>query len=346
MIEISTSSYRPHSPDESAFLRDLGFTTVVTADVRPNRSWEHCIKNTKKAGLKFIARFPDWQGLKLCQEPFLFKAYDGKDNSGFPGGAGVQGASYWHPNADERAISSLQPLVDMGIDGILASALVSDRMYPTDFYGFGDFNQRYTSAFWSFDDHAQAAWKEVSDQNMPEYALCGPEGRPPPEPILSFYRWYQAAWFGRIHKFADAAIDAGLKHVWTWWIPLDFWDPENMADATANSSPGINGWRRHVLDRGAESCIIVNACIFGLWDRWRDPGLDTMKTCNIDLGWTSIPGIEAWGADCFRNIEVNSKTAKEHGYCGMFAGDGEILNTDRKQEALDIVPKAIKTLGG
>jgi hypothetical protein len=340
-IEMVTSASIQYTFDQALFLHDIGFTSVVTHGVSPTREWEHVIRDVKKAGLKFIPRFPDWHGLHLCQEPFLFRASDGKTNATFPGeNSRVCGASYWHPEANERAIQSLQPLVDMGIDGVLVSPLVSDRWYSTDFYPFGCYEQRYTKSYWSFDDYARASWKEVSDQPMPEMAYPGPEGSPPPGYLLDFYRWYQNGVFSRLYTIADAVLEAGLKHVWTWWIPLDFWDEENMADGTASSSSGVHAWRNYVMER-ADSCFTVQACIFGLWSRWRGPGLDTMKHCNQDLGWTSIPGAEAWAPHAFANVAWHAQLAKQHGYSGLFCSDVNFLIPEFAVEARDTMAKAV-----
>ena len=132
---LSTSSGGFVTQDDVLRLADLGFTHIVTANsARPSRDFEKTITYAHASGLKVISRFPDWQGLALCEAPFLFETADGFTNAPFPGsGARVDGCSYWAMDGEARVLSSLPPLVDVGIDGILASGIVCDRPMPNDF---------------------------------------------------------------------------------------------------------------------------------------------------------------------------------------------------------------------
>jgi hypothetical protein len=331
LTKLTTAAYRPYTQDEASLLGECGFHFACANGVTPSPEWEAGLKALHNAGVKLICRFPNWGSLGLCDEEHSFRAWDGKSNVVNEGESGrLAGTSYWYPDIDEIALQSLQPLVDMGVDGILISPLPSDRAFTTDWYGF-DGHPKYTTAYWSFDAHAQRAWRAVSDFPMPTHAEPGPDGGPPTGDLLVFYRWYRGMWINRITRMADAALAAGLKHIGTWYIPLTFWDGENMANASADSVPSLEAWRQHIEAQGGEATF-VNACLLGLWERWRVPGMETMRVCNTELGWKSMVGAHSCGPDWHGAILNNGAAAHRLGYSGLFCGEIEMLqpaNADR-----------------
>ena len=315
-------------------LAEMGFTNIVHYGVASNREWEKRIRNAHQAGLSVIARWPHWGGLHLLGEEHAFRAYDGKHNAE---GSRLEGPSVWNPEAEAVGIESLQPLVEMGIDGVLVAMLECDRPYPTDWYPFGAENQKYTTAYWCFDDHAKRAWKEHGG-GEPPFEMAS--GSPTNEIELHFYRWYQSGWLGRLGRLTNAALGAGLGHIWTWYIPLDFWDAENMADGTADSVPGIEAWRRTVLGAGAVP-VTVTPQLFGLWPRWAGPGQDTMRQAIANLDWQSIVGVGLCYslADCIPNLSNNGTKAANLGFSGVYGGAGFLL--ERADEAKVAMADAI-----
>jgi hypothetical protein len=321
---LATSSVGSVTHDDIQKLAELGFTHIVTAPaMRPSRDFEKMVGRAHVVGMKIIVRFPDWHGLGLCEAPFLFETADGMTNADFPGNGGrVNGCSYWNMDGDVRALESLPPWVGAGIDGILASGINCDRPMVNDWYPFGPEMVKYTTAFWCHDPNAKKAWSEISDEPMPAQALFGHDGRA----LFSdqFYRFYQNGWLDRITRLADAGLAAGLRDIWTWCVPLDFPDAENAASATYSSIIPMEHWRHHVISAGGFP-VQVCACLGGLWDRWRIPGLEIMHQATTHLQWDAIAGPEAFGPECLSNVLTNGRLYRDNGFQGLFCSTGEIL---------------------
>ncbi len=327
--------------DSIAQLAEFGFTHICCRGAGPNREFERTVKKAHEVGIRVVAIFPNWMDLGLCSGDFCFKTADGFTNEHFDGSQGrIEGCSHWHPGAEERWFPTLQPLVDLGIDGILASPMHSDRMYPTDWYPWEN-RIKYSNYFWCHDKYAKAAWAEISNEPMPDQALIGHDEQPLCS--MEFYRWYQSGWINRINRLADAALDANLKDIFTWWIPLDFWDGENMADGTASSVAPLEAWRQHIIGRGGLP-VTVSACIWGLWPRWEVPGLETLRQVSTDLHWATIGGAEAWGPNWHNNLLNHAKDAKARHMSGLFAFVSSILDPANAELAKTTMGEVRKVL--
>jgi len=276
----------------------------------------------------------------MLGEEYAFRAYDGKHNA--TGDSRVHGPSLWNPAAEAAGIESLAGLVEMGVDGVLVNMLECDRPYPTDWYPLGGDVQKYTTAYWCFDENAKRSWKEHSGGQIPFERASG---APNNGLELEFYRWYQDGWIGRLQRLTDAALSAGLKQIFTWYIPLDFWDAENMADGTAGSVEPIEGWRQTVLAAGAMP-VTVTPQLFGLWPRWAAPGQDTMRQAIGNLGWQSIVGVGLCYslADCIPNLGNNGTKAASLGFSGVYGGVNFLLQ--RADEARPAMAEAIARFEG
>ena len=320
-----TSSYGVHAAGQHQQLADLGFNFVCSLEAQGGaQDWDVEIGELHKVGIKSVLRWPNWGNLGLLKDEYGFRASDGTRNPQGSHDNRLSGPSYWCEEAEARALEDLPRMADMGVDGLLLSPLVCDRPLPTDWYPFGEDNQKYTTAFWSWDQWAKKSWDAVSDgYPMPEQAgeILGRTVE-----NMVFYAWYQGAWLGRITRLAQAALDAGIKHVWTWYVPLVTFDAENVADGTAESVPGMEAWRQTIISGGGEP-VTVSACLFGLWDRWSVPGVETMRQVNRDLEWTSIVGAEIQGTvdEALHNLEVNGRHAAAARFSGLFCGEGPLL---------------------
>lgn len=306
---------------------EIGFTTMIYHGVAANREWEKQIRRTHEAGMSAVVRWPDWGLLHMLGEEHAFRAYDGKHNAG--DGGGVAGPSLWNPEAEQVGIDSLHALVEMGVDGVLVKMLECDRPYPTDWYPLGGDSQKYTTAYWAYDADAKRSWAEHSGEEIPFERASG---SPQNGLELEFYRWYQGGWIGRLQRLTDAVLGAGLKQIFTWYIPLDFWDAENMADGTASSVEPIEGWRQTVLTAGGIP-VTVTPQLFGLWERWAAPGQDTMRQAIGNLGWTSIVGVGLCASlpQSVENLSYNAVRAAEIGFSGIYGASHYLA--ERAEEA-------------
>ena len=315
---FALSSYGVHSSGDHAALADLGFG-FVSAPCWPCREWEREIKELHAVGVKLIPRFPDWGSLGLLDEKYSFRAWNGRPNP--QNNSQVSGASYWCPEAEERALASLPALVDMGVDGVLVSPITCDRPFPTDWYLSTE--PDYSTCFWCYDKWAVADWKKNGNGlRMPERGL---EILASNVEQMAFYRWYQGAWLGRITRLAQAGLAAGLKHIWTWYVPLTRWDEENVTDGTAESIPGMEAWRQAVIAGGGEP-VTVTACLFALPVRWEAQAIDALQQGIRTMGWQSIAGAEMDPPDQgYVHLESNGPRAAKIGLSGLFCGDTALL---------------------
>lgn len=323
---LVTSSVCPHKPREIKALADWGFDFVLSNTVFPSHEWEKEIADVHSNGMKFIARWPNIGYLGLNDSRYAFQSYDCQSNTGRSGR--IDGPSHWNKAAEQIAVDNLMSLVNMGIDGVLVNMLGSDRPFPTDWYPFPNSNGQLL--YWSFDEEAQRRWAEYSGgQPMPEipHALEGKctEGQ------SLFYRWYQDGWISRLIRLSDMAIDAGIKHIWTYFVPLTNWTIENMAGGTAGCLPYMDNWYKHVLDRDCKPVVVI-AELFPLDGHWWTDACETIdEIINAPYEWTVICGAET-GENSFddglSNLTKHSLKAAQMGMDGLYCGDFELLKGD------------------
>lgn len=328
---FSTSSYRVHSSGEHEKLADMGFDFVTTFG-GTSREWQKEIDACHKAGLKVVFRWPNWKSVGCLTDEFAFSSADNHIN--FQDDSRLQGASYWHPEADEKALASLEEVVAMGVDGLLLSPLVCDRPTPTDWWPIPG-HEHYATWFWSHDRHAKKAWAEVSDGfPMPAKGIEILAGRE--EHLFFYYQFYQKAWINRITKFAKAATNLGIKYLFTWWTPLVSFGEEEVANATAESTLGLEQWRQTCIAGGATP-IIVAACVYGLWPRWRGQAIEALRQTSETLDWINLVGAEimAPSETAFFNLKHNGELASNGKLSGLFCGDKELLAySDRTKKTI------------
>ena len=335
---LATISAGVHKEGDLEIIADWGFDYVMGCQPIKNTVWENEVELIHKAGMKSIPRWPNIQHLELSAPKYGFSAYDGRNSNVYAGGSGrVMGPSHWNKEAEDISIASLPPLIEIGIDGVMIGMLINDRPYPTDWYPFGDKAIQGTRYYWSFDDAAQAQWKEFSGgEPMPEACQCF-EGACA-EYQQDFYRWYQDGWISKLMRLTDVAIDAGMKHIWTWMIPHTDWTEVNMADGTADCILPMETWRQHVISRGAEPLVVV-ACHAGLrgdWPVWFADGNASIKKATAKpLEWKVIGGAETCHTPgtVAPHLIKNSKDGIDIGFSGMLCGDKVALDaTDRYPE--------------
>jgi hypothetical protein len=340
---LSTSSYGVHRPDDINILADWGFDFIVNYGVKKNEAWDGEVERAHKQKMKYLTRWPEIPALGLNAEKYAFAAYDGRKNTDVGTGR-VEGPSHWNKEAEEITAKNIDELVAVGLDGVLISMLTSDRMYPTDWYPFGDKAIQGTRYYWSWDDEAQKQWDEFSGgEPMPEACQCF-EGACA-EYQRKFYKWYQDGWISKLTRLSDVAIDAGMKHIWTWLIPHTNWTEVNMANGTADCILPIEKWRQHVIKRGAEPMIVV-ACHFDLendWPVWFADGDASIRNmCTEPLNWKMIVGAETCysASTVTKHLDTNSQKAAEMGCSGLFCGTKIALdNPDDKYQAAFLAAK-------
>lgn len=324
--DIFIAAVTTPEPDLMAVLADLGATSVDLFG-GPDRQTEKAVAAARRAGLTVILRWPDWRRLNLCGAEYAFQAYDGRTNA--TEHSRVEGPSLWHPEAEERCAEQIGAVAEMGVDGVLIGSLMSDRPYPTDWYPFGDEAVRGTTMFWSWDEHAKRAWREVCDgEPMPEYALCndGLLGHG----LRAFYDWYQEAWLLRITQLSIMALDAGLEDIRTWYLPMTHYAIDTVANATADNVLVMQRWRQAIKSRdGRPTAVVAN--LFGLethWPAWYDQGVATMtRVGRCGLGWDCCVGMQSCDSaeTAIPNIQRNAVLAAELGFTGIFA-DGQFIS--------------------
>jgi len=117
-----------------------------------------------------------------------------------------------------------------------------------------------------------------------------------------------------------------------------------VASGTADSIWLMEEWRQEVIARGG-SPLVINACLFGLWPRWKNPGMETMIRANTMLKWNSAVGVEAGNsdADCMTNLSTNGHIASTHmGYSGIYASTSFLKNhKEETTRVLDTLQKEV-----
>ena len=343
---LSVNSYGVHNPDDIKLLADWGFDFVCGAGCKKNSSWEREIKNIHNAGMQFIARWPMWKDLDLCDEEHAFRAYDGRTNA--TGDDRVIGPSVWNDDALDVALQSLDNVAMMGIDGVFISSLVSDRPFPTDWYPFGTNAIRGTTMYWSFDKDAQHEWARHSDgEPMPEQAYTSKHGGPSPDQV-EFYRWYQGAWAERMISLSVAALQYdNIESIWSWFIPMTYYTPENMANGTANIQQSVLPVLRDAVENNGRSFKLVVKHLFDIEKDWPHWYLDAIETIRDMHNWSIVTGVTVPStsgnpAGIISDIERKMCLLNLN---GLYIEDSALLNVDRSQNAVSSKPGPVQEIG-
>ncbi len=346
MEPILCATMSRNAPIPSSYidrLQDEGWTHVMAHEVPLNRETDHWVRQVHNRGMKFIVRWPDWSAIGLTQEN-AFRAYDGLPNNQTDGR--TAGPSHWREDVTDTACRTIGEYVDLGVDGVILHTILCDRPFPTDWYAYPD-GWRWITAFWSFDGAGKRSWgREADGFMMPPRAISN--GVPPEGDLLRFYRWYQSGWLAKLHRLTDTALGAGFRNIWTWYVPLDDWTEENMADGTADSLLPMEGWRRRVVDGGADA-VFVNPCMFGWRDHWHVDAVRTMTAAHQFLGWRSIVGMGcSQGADtALHFLQDHGCRAPGFGYSGINTSDVHLRKMEghASKNALQIVRDAFAKEG-
>lgn len=333
---LSTVTVQPHEEEAVSRLAAMGFDYVC---VRPglhhftaHEEWPKTAALVRDAGMKLLLTWPSYADFsdRIDDPRYSFRAHDGRTNTsdwlGQPVSGRLMQFSHWNDEMEEALIASLAEFIEHGpaLDGVHINVAHNDRMYPSDWWPFGDRAIEGTTMYWSFDDAARAKWAEHSGgQPMPTHCHNIPEQD-------DFYRWYQAGWIDRLTRLSDAAIDAGLEVISTWWLPHTRYTPVNMSDGTAGSIEPLEGWRQHVLARGAYPLVMV-AHQFGLdedWPHWYADGVESIRQATASpFEWDLIVGAEADISPEITapNIRKHGRLAAEWGAKGLLCGDSQWL---------------------
>ncbi len=306
---FATSSYVGHSRDQMQQLAAWGFTHVVSAMEGHGRTAEVSLGH--EYGLKMLARWPQWGMLGCLGEDMAFRNALGESNAG--GTSLVLGPSVWNTESERHALESLPAVAAEGWDGVLIHILVGDRPMPTAWHQSR--HHDWKNLYWSFDEEAKQQYGTLRrPEPMPS--------KPVPLHDLDFYRWYQSGWLHRLDTFTSAALEH-FKEVATWFIPMDWHEPETWADGTADSVPAISKWRQGVLNAGADPLVVVGH-MFGMGSAWEPKARKTMQEQNA-AGWRSIVGAECNPGVAARNLRENGVQARALGFTGLLCGDAALF---------------------
>jgi len=358
---LSTVSCEPHTPPQIEVLASMGVDYVC---VRPRNSskfyfkrWSEPIAALRDAGIKVLLTWPFLAGFQLStpirtDDPrYCFHAHDGSTNTSQQIGQTLDGTlqqlSHWNDTVEEALIADLDQWFEYGpvIDGIHIGIGTSDFPYPTNWYTKGDEHRKGTNMYWSFDPAAQAKWAEFSHRApMPTHP--DPNGGPGMD---RFYRWYQDGWITRLITLTDAVLEAGLKHVSTWWMPHTQFTRANMANGTAGSIEPLHRWYQHVVDAGASPLVMV-AHLFGTDDLqpgWYTDGVESItRACAPPYEWDLIVGAEADSAAAADNIRHHGKIVAEMGASGLLCSDEHWLGKEQGTEVAQAIDAVRPLFGG
>lgn len=290
-------------------LADWGFNQVVMCAEGPG--WEKEVALGHEYGMTMLARWPQWGDLGCLGEDMAFYNVEGGNNTQW--NSVVRGPSVWNAESERRALASLPAFAKTGWDGVVIHILVGDRPMPTAWHQSS--HRDWRNLYWCFDEEAREQYG----------TLRRPEPMPPkPIPFhdMDFYRWYQGGWLHRLDTFTSAALKY-FSRVASWCIPMDWFEPETMADGTADSTPALSRWRESVLNAGADPLIIV-AHMFGMGSAWEPNARKTMQEQNA-AGWQSIVGAECNPGVAARNLRENGREARRLGFAGLFCGDAALF---------------------
>jgi hypothetical protein len=155
---------------------------------------------------------------------------------------------------------------------------------------------------------------------MPEFGEVDGDGGMLTDPV--FYQWYQGAWIGRLRTLSTAVLEAGLKHIWTWWVPLTYLTGETLAMGTFRSVSPLHLWQRDLKEAGADP-VLVAACLFPHGELVRGTIIDIVRQCKNKHGWSVIGGVEAScdATVAVQNIKKHLAVAPDCGLDGVFVSD-------------------------
>ena len=332
-MRLSTITVHEHSAQKVEALAAMGFDQVVMRrsliELR-DQQWADNIKRLQDHGIKVLLSWPEPSsfndGMPMDDPRWSFKASDGRTNTSAWTGqkidARLQQYSHWNDEVERAMIAELPQWLEVfpDIDGFHIQVSLCDRMFPTDWYAFGDYAIHGTRMYWSFDDHAQAKWAEFSAGTpMPTH----PD---PNDSNHTFYRWYQRGYIDRLTALTNAALDAGASEISTWFLPHTRWTAENMTGGTAGSVEPLEAWRQHVISRGVSPLMIV-AHLFGLgadWPEWRSDGEETIRrVCAPPYNWDLIVGAECDidGDTTPQRVISHGAQSANMGATGLFCSD-------------------------
>jgi hypothetical protein len=304
---FSTSSYNRHTEEQMAQLAGWGFTHVLQA--REGNGWEDEVELGHRYGLKMMTRWPNWSDLRCLGADMAFRNYEGATNVGH---SLYSGPSVWNQESGFRAQEALPAIMAEGWDGVLVHILVGDRPMPTAWHLSG--HRERKNHYWCFDEDAKEQYG-ILRRNKP-MPTCPAELED-----LEFYKWYQSGWLTRLRAFTATALEY-TPNVWTWFIPLNFFDAETMADGTADSVPAMTEWQQSVRDSGGDPLIVV-AHMFGMGNAWEKKARRTMQEQNR-LGWRSIVGAECNPGVAAAHLCENGSQALRMGFTGLLCGDAAL----------------------
>jgi len=359
-VILSTVSSFPHTVEEVESLATMGFDYICVRTggfkkYAEDKEWSAGIEVARDLGIKVLLTWPwysefaftERDGLIISDPHYSCKAFDGRTNTpSWHEGVGnhCPQFSLWNDEVEEALVADMGCWLEEGpeVDGVHIAVSDSDRNYPTNWWAHGDKAIEGTRMFWSFDEAAQVKWDEYSGgAPMPSWSspVITPDGEIHPE-LLRFYRWYQDGWIGRITRLADTALDAGLKHISTWWLPHNQWTEINMANGSADSVAAISSWCQHVDDRGGTSMPMV-AFQYGLapqWPIWYADGMETIPVaCAEPYNIRLLVGAEAdvSGDITADTIRKHGRLTAEMGASGLLCGVRLWLGTPFEAEVAE-----------
>lgn len=301
-------------PIDAQWLQDCGVKYVACQPYQLPQIVGAC----QPFDLKVVATWPDWNGLGLSTPEYAFRNYQGlMCAEDVPVS---QGPSYWHPWANDYAALSIDDVAALGVDGLIICPRFGDNPFPRDWFSCDDDDWQYNAQFWSFDKWAQEAWTQYAGVPMPTHATV--DGSFP----QAFYRWYQRAWAERIVSLSEAAMDAGITDLMTWYIPCHSKTAENMALGSWDHAWAYDQWVNKVQHRGGKATVVAT-CLFASWVPERATNVQITRQLSADHGWSMLVGAEVCDdvSAVVPNFIVNARYAKQQGW-GLFASGRYIFD--------------------
>jgi len=334
-MKLTTLTCHPHTAAMADSLASMGYDSVIAIESLESLStpeWRDGIQQVRDRGMKVLLSWPHYgefstrTGFSVDDPSNSFRASDGRTNTsewlGQPIDRRNMQFSHWNDRAEEALVAELPLWLENGpeVDGIHVNVSHCDRMFPTDWYAFGDRAIEGTRMYWSFDDTARAKWSEASGgAAMPTH----------PDPGVgddAFYRWYQGGYIDRLSRLTDAALDLGAREISTWFLPHTRWTAENMTGGVAGSIEPLDAWRQHVIDRGVSPLMIV-AHVFGLGGDWahlrEDSEESIRRACAPPFNWPVIVGAECDvdGATTPQRVSHHGRLTAAMGASGLLCSD-------------------------
>lgn len=326
------------TPEQLAWLRSIGVTKVLLA--LPNFQVPDIITRCHQAGLKVVARWPEWKQLELNTEQYSFRNYlrekcpfDDEDTAG---------PSYWCPIAHKEALKSMRRYKELSLDGILVAPRYSDVPYPHFWEAVARDQNRYNTQYWCHDDWAIEDWKQNGfSGNPPTHATLNEDGTVDPDP--TFYQWYQGAWKNRLYVLTKCALENGFTDLYTWHLPLSAATLENVSLGTYRSEHIYQGWVDQ-CQLAQASPTLISACLFGAFHSQRTTAIAEVERLSSRHGWSMMVGAEVCHSSesVLPSLVTNGLYAKERGW-SLF-GSGRYLFDQNNTHALSVfVPHLLTT---